>query len=442
MNATMLIAGTLLVSAELTSGLQAQVVPEILDLDRAIEIALSQHGDLGAATAATEARAASTRQAGFAPNPVFTFQTENWRLHGEPGFRPARDLDVFAWMSLPVETAGKRNRRVELAVADEGIAEHQRQLVAWSIRQAVKKVYWQVLAAEADVEMLELRQETLQRLEDYHEARVRQGATAEVNLIRVRVDVGTAALALSSAQMDVSRARIDLLEAMGLPVPNTGFALTRPKARPVRGDSEDGRAVRQVVEDALVHRLEIRLGQSLLGKARAAVALQQSLARPDVTPFLGYKRTGAFDTVIGGLSIALPVRDRNAGGIQEALVEVRRQEAVVRATEARVRAEVVRAVEAVRWRADMLLAMEFGILDDARESARIARAAYEEGGSELLDVLDAQRSQDEIALAHSRLAFDYQLSWVDLETAAGTPNLSLPLRGAQTVVAGLEGRVE
>jgi outer membrane protein TolC len=62
-------------------------------------------------------------------------------------------------------------------------------------------------------------------------------------------------------------------------------------------------------------------------------------------------------------------------------------------------------------------------------------AAYQEGGAELLDVLDAQRAQNEIGLIYSRTLFDYQLSWVELETAAGTQSLSLPSEGTQTAAA-------
>jgi cobalt-zinc-cadmium efflux system outer membrane protein len=185
----------------------------------------------------------------------------------------------------------------------------------------------------------------------------------------------------------------------------------------------------------LAHRAEILLGRAHLERARAAVDLQRSLARPDVTPYLGYKRTNLFHTLVGGFSIPLPVRNKNTGAIEEALAEVRRQEAVARAAEARVRAEVAAAVEAVRRRSEMLRSMETGMLERASETSQIALAAYQEGGAELLDVLDAQRAQNEIGLIYSRTLFDYQLSWVELETAAGTQSLSLPSEGTQTAAA-------
>ena len=442
MNVKMLVAGTLLLSAGLTLGLWAQHLPKTLDLGQAVEIALSRHGGLDAARAAIEARAGSTRQAGLLPNPVFSLQTENWRFYGTPGFSASRNLDVFAWVGLPIETAGKRTRRVELAEADERIAEHNRQRVAWGIRQSVKKAYWEVLAAVSDVEMLARSRETLQRLENYHEVQVRQGAMAEVDLIKVQVEAGRAALAVSGAEMEVGRGKIALLEAMGIPELNTDFEVRQPEARPVNLSWDAARATRQTVETALVHRTEILIGRAHVERARANVALQRSLARPDVTPYLGYKRNNAFHTLIGGFSISLPVRDKNTGRIEEALAQVRRREADLRAVEARIGAEVAAALETVRRRQEVLRLMETGMLDRARETSRIAQAAYQEGGVELLEVLDAQRAQNEIALFYSRSALDYQLSWVDLETASGTSNLPLSSVGTQTAVARFDTTVE
>ena len=442
MNVKMLVAGTLLLSAGLTLGLWAQHLPKTLDLGQAVEIALSRHGGLDAARAAIEARAGSTRQAGLLPNPVFSLQTENWRFYGTPGFSASRNLDVFAWVGLPIETAGKRTRRVELAEADERIAEHKRQRVAWGIRQSVKKAYWEVLAAVSDVEMLARSRETLQRLENYHEVQVRQGAMAEVDLIKVQVEAGRAALAVSGAEMEVGRGKIALLEAMGIPELNTDFEVRQPEARPVNLSWDAARATRQTVETALVHRTEILIGRAHVERARANVALQRSLARPDVTPYLGYKRNNAFHTLIGGFSISLPVRDKNTGRIEEALAEVRRREADLRAVEARIGAEVAVALETVRRRQEILRSMETGMLDRARETSRIAQAAYQEGGVELLEVLDAQRAQNEISLFYSRSALDYQLSWVDLETASGTSNLPLSSVGTQTAVARFDTTVE
>ena len=442
MNLKILVAGTLLVSSGLTLGLRGQQLSKTLDLDEAIEIALSRHGDLEAARAAVEARAGSTRQAGEYPNPVFSFQTENWRFHGTPGFSASRNLDLFAWVDVPVETAGKRRRRVRRAETDERIAEHRRRLVAWRIRQGVRKAYWEVLAAVSKVEMLARSRDTLQRLEDYHQVQVRLGSLAEARLVKVRVEAGRAALALSGAEVEVSRSKIALLEAMGIPELNTDFEVRQPEARPDNLAGKDTQAVPRAVETALIHRPEVLIGRAQVERARAELSLQRSLARPDVKPFLGYKRSGGFNTLMGGFSIPLPVRDKNKGRIEEALAEVRGREAALRAVEARIGAEVAAAVETVRRSRELLRSMETGILDHARETYRIAQAAYQEGGVDLLAVLDARRARDEIALFHSRLVFDFQLSWVGLETVTGTSMAPPSSEGTQTAVARFATSVE
>ena len=419
MSARAAAAGAILAAACSTLGLKAQIVPRQLDLLSAIELALSRHADLDAADAVTQARAGSTRQAGAAPNPRLTLQTENWRFYGNPTFSAARDLDVFAWVSVPVETAGKRARRVELAETDELIAERERQMVTWRIRQSVKTAFWQALAAEGDVAMVGATHEALRRLEDYHKARVQLGETAEVTLIRVRVEAGRVDLELARARMEASRAKLALLGAMGVPQAATDFSLLPPRQRPSHLDSGRAQALEDAAQTALGRRSEILLGRALVERARANLALQRSRARPDLTPFLGYKRTNLFNTVIGGLTVSLPVRDRNAGSIEEAAAEVRQWEAALRAAEARIRTEVAAAVERVRRHSEMLRSMEAEVLEGARDGFRIALAAYEEGGAELLDVLDAQRAQSEIGRLHSQLRFDYQLSWVGLETALG-----------------------
>ena len=436
MQARALTVWPLVALAGLALGLRAETIPEELGLNQAIEIALSNHGDLEAARAAIAARAGSTLQAGTSPNPLFTLQTENWRFHGDPAFSLGRSLDVFAFVTVPVETAGKRMRRVELAANDERIAEHERQLISWRIRQQVKAAYWKALAAESDAAMLSRRRETLQRVEGYHAVRARQGAAAEVNLIRARIDTGRAAVALAGAEMEASRAKIALVAAMGVTQTSADFALLRPAPRSAIPGWDQGVAMEASVASALAHRAELLLARALVERAQAALSLERARARPDLRPYVGYKRTNSLDTVIGGLMVDLPVRDKNTGNIEEAVAEVRQQEAVLRASEARVRSEVISAVETVRRRAEMLRTMESGVLDGARETFRIARAAVEEGGAEPLDVLAAQSVQDEVELIRSRLQFDYETSWVELETAMGTPEQASASHAARPIVAG------
>jgi outer membrane protein TolC len=92
-------------------------------------------------------------------------------------------------------------------------------------------------------------------------------------------------------------------------------------------------------------------------------------------------------------------------------------------------AEVMAALAGVRRRAQMLIAVETRMMQRAQTTSQITLAAYQEGGIELLDVLDAQRSQIETGLLHSQILYDYQLSQIELEAAVGTDTALFPGAG-------------
>jgi cobalt-zinc-cadmium efflux system outer membrane protein len=134
--------------------------------------------------------------------------------------------------------------------------------------------------------------------------------------------------------------------------------------------------------------------------------------------------------LIGGVSVPLPFFDRNQGQIASHLAEAVLAEAELRAVRARVSAEVAAAATAVARRAAIVRSIESGMLDNARETARIALAAYTEGGADLFRLLDAERAQKEIELLHTETLFQWKLSEIDLDSAVGK-DVAAPSQGVQ-----------
>ncbi len=397
----------------------AQTLPSVLLVNQAIEIALQRHGEIEASQAAIDGSQGAIRQASYSPNPTVHFQTENWRFTGTPGFSPGRDLDIFAFVTQTIETGGKKQRRVDFAEADRQIAEMERKAVQWKIRQDVKKAYLRVVAGQRKEELLTQSRDTFSRFRGYHETRVELGAMPEVDLIKVQLEEQKVEMTLASAEMETERAKIDLLRAMGVSGTSPGFTVRDTLTAPAAAGLANESLTDELLTAAVAHRPELLLAEALVNRARAAVSVKQAAARPDLTPYVGYKRTASYNTLIGGISIPLPIRDRNAGAIEQAVAEVHQREASLRAARAQVQAEVAAALAGVRRRARMLDAMENRMLPRAQTTSQITLAAYQEGGMQLLEVLDAQRSQNEVGLLHSQLLYDYQLSQIDLETAVG-----------------------
>ena len=173
------------------------------------------------------------------------------------------------------------------------------------------------------------------------------------------------------------------------------------------------------VENALTARPDLALQRSLIATAKASVELAGAQAKPNLSPYFGYKKSGPFNTLVGGVSIPLPIRDRNQGRIAEALADVDREEANVRALEARIRAETRAALAEVERRRALVESIRGGVRERAAEAFRIARAAHQEQGVELLFLLDAQRSLNDAELLYAQSVLDYRLSQERLAATTG-----------------------
>ncbi|MDA1314092.1 MAG: TolC family protein [Acidobacteria bacterium] len=413
-----------------------QTIPETLTLPQAIDIALSQRAEMDEAREAINARIGAATQADRSPNPTLFLQSENWRFHGTPGFSAGRDLDLFAFVSQPLETAGKKTRRVALAGEDRRIAELRREAAAWSIRQEVKLAYWNAVSAGRYETVLAERREAVTRLVDYHEVRVRLGAAAKLDLIKVQLESEKLEMQYITAQTQAEQFRLELAGAMGTPSAASNIVLRDPDLP----DQTKTPQLEDLIETALRSRIEVRLARAMIERARAQLNVQQASAKPDVTPYFGYKRTGGFNTLIGGVSVPLAVFDKRSGAIEEAASEVREIEASLRSAEARVRAEVTTAATLLRRRADMLSRINDRMLGRADETARVALAAYEEGGTGLLSLIDAQRTRNEVGLLFAQASRDYALGWVDLESAVGAEELLQVSDASRTVALTAGGR--
>src|SRR5262249_12361041 len=139
----------------------------------------------------------------------------------------------------------------------------------------------------------------------------------------------------------------------------------------------------------------------------------------------GYKRTQPTDattglnTAIAGLQITLPITDRNQGHRAAAEAELRRQQHLLAATEADVRADYHGALEEYELRRKEVVTTLEPLRQHARNIADIARGAYEQGGTDLLRLLDAQQARLDGELAYVQGMVANQQSIVNLHAAEG-----------------------
>jgi cobalt-zinc-cadmium efflux system outer membrane protein len=352
-------------------------------------------------------------QAALKPNPLLTVQSENTRFWGKPSFSFPNATDDFVYLSQVFETGGKRRRRIEFAQSGVQSAEAELAFLKRQIASRVSVAYWQAAAAAGLRDLLRQTMETFDGIVEYHKNRVAEGAMAEVDLMRVQLERDRMAVGYQTAEQAAIQALIALQREMGL---NSFPAVTLTDRL---GDIRDV-AVPDVAT-VLTQRPEMEVALRSVEQARANRRLQQALARPDPEVSFGYKRTEGLNTLMGIFTIPLPVRNRNEGAIASASAAIRVSESELRATEAQIRAEVESARTAYETRRRMLGQILQPMRERADEIARIATAAYREGGIDLLRLLDAQRARLDALTAWYQALAEYQVSATSLQIVTGAP---------------------
>ena len=384
-----------------------------LSLREAIDKALASRASLKAEAERVPIAEGLRKQAGLIPNPEFQFQNENLR----PSQTYTRDVDTLALINQPLDLLGKRRQRVVLA--GEGVIRTQAEyeLARWQVAQRVKLAYWAARGAQEIHDILKTTVNNFQKITDYHSAQLSVGAIAEQDFLRVRLEGERLKISADLAFIEASRAQVQLLKEMG----QTDFAevvLTEPLALA-------SQVTPLGVEQTLAERIEIKVARAALEQSKANARLQDVSARPDLNVTYGYKRTQLPDALTGvntaivSLKVTLPTTDKNQGNRIAAEAEVRRQQQLLAAAEVDVRADYFGALQEYELRrAEFLDALQ-PLREHAATISEIAAAAYAEGGTDLLRLLDAERARLDAELAWARGMVDYRQSIARLEAAEG-----------------------
>jgi cobalt-zinc-cadmium efflux system outer membrane protein len=408
-----LVAPSSIVVAQ-TSRSSPPTVRSTLTLEEVLSTALKEHPLIQSARARVDAARGSRQAAGTLPNPIVTYSVEDSAF---PGQGPVRlDAERSAYITYPLESLFQRPPRIERA--DQAIHEAEAELVGAERRVAreVTRAFYKVALAQVALVAVQESKSAVDRLVDYLRARVSQGASPEAELIRAEVERDQTATEVSLADAELVRARAELQPFLG-----TSFraldALQVDVADPPTGGPE-----LPPLDEFTRHaaqRPELVTARARLAMAQATVAHERRLVIREVGASFGLKRTSGINSMIAGVSLSVPLFDRNRGEIARATAEQIALEQELAWIERSVTAEVNGAYEVSRRLSAQLAALQRTFLNRADESSRITFAAYQEGAATLLQALDASRMLAAARLIYSRAHFAQRESLFDLRLAAG-----------------------
>lgn len=388
-------------------------------LDSVLAVVAVRHPLVEAARARVVAARGVRRRAGVLPNPVAAYLVENTGYPGgttPPGL--VRETQTF--LTFPLEPLYQRWPRVRRADEEVRAAEAGLTLVRRQVALDAARAFYRVALAQVAVAAAEETRAGFDRLAAFNRSRVAEGAAAEGDLIRVEVELDRAATNVALEEVELARARADLLPFLGqdaeAAAPLDSLRVSEPVAT---ADGVSLQPVFSFVNQARQRRPELIEARARVAAAGAETAYQRTLTVRQVGATFGNKRVDGMNSMVAGLSVPIPLFDQNRGEVQRASAERLAAEQELIWAERKITAQVHAMHQTAARLAGQVARLQDAFLARAEESRRIALVAYEEGAGSLLQVLDASRTLGDARLTYFRVLFAQRQSLLDLFVAAG-----------------------
>ena len=380
-----------------------------LSLDVAVATALAHHPDLRASMLEREASEGATQQAGASPNPELSALVEDTRQ--------ATRTTTLQW-SQPIELGGKRAARISAARASQDQADLEVSSRRAQVRSQVMAAFHGVAVAQERVRLSDELGRLSSQAREAASKRVLAGKVSPVEALKAQVAEAQALSAGTLAQAECRSAVAQLRQALG-----------DPTIQFERVEADVGRLPLAAQWAPLAQRLEaspsIARAQQEITRRQALSDLERARRTPDLTVTLGAKRDPQLghDQAIVGVSLVLPLFDRNQGAILEASRREDKARAELDAVRASVAAQATQALSQLDSALAQAQTLREKVLPAARQAFAASTKGYELGKFGFLDVLDAQRTLFEAetqALSAAAQAFQADARLLEL---LGEPTL-------------------
>jgi cobalt-zinc-cadmium efflux system outer membrane protein len=417
--AAVLLSGLVATRAQMPTNAPAGTLSR-LSLADAERLAFERNWDLLAARSGVDLATAERMVAHEFPNPTASLSTFKIGTH-ETATTLGNDLwersyDSIAAVNQLIEIAGKRSSRKASAEAGVLSAEARLADARRMLNAGVAHAYLTALLAETNVAILNQSAGSLRKEADIAGARLHAGDISEADKSRIEIASAQLELQARTAESTATASRIALEAVLGMANPRGIWA---------PGDSLDSLAVVSAPAGGLqpgALRPDLAAAEADLKKAHADLRLQQALRVPDPTVSLGVEHEPpgggpAVDTFNVGLSFPLPLWNQNRGNIDAARATEEQFRITMGKVQAQVAADIASAEDAYNEARARWLRYRDELMPQSAKVRETIAFAYERGGASLVDLLQAERTDNDVRLATVQAMSDTAGARADLEAA-------------------------
>lgn len=374
-----------------------------LTLQQAIKQAQEFNPELSAKIRDIDIAEAGLEQAKVLPNPELAALTE--------GLEKGRRTTTVQINQL-IELGGKRSSRINAAERDQQVVLADLAVRRAQLRADVIGAFFDVVNMQERIQLAEASYQLVSKVTEVVKRRVAAGRISPIEATRTSVAELTIKNELAEAKTDFALAKIRLAALWGDVVPK--FNVVANEGGHVYDDLS-------TLQSHLKNSPQLALAQVEINRRQAQLEVERSRRIGDVTLSVGNKRdeeVGRSQTVLG-VSIPIPLFDRNQGNVLGALRKANQARDEFNAVEQRLGNALAQAWQRYESTKSELVVLREQILPQAQSAIAATVKGFEFGKFNLLDVLEAQRTLFQTKSQYLQVQADSYRSIADIERIVG-----------------------
>ncbi len=393
---------------------QLQEPTGTINLRQALTLALTHNPDLKAFSWAVRAGEAKTLQAGLRPNPELETEIEEFGGSGDlSGFSA---IETTIQLGVPIDLGGVRRKQRQIAGLEAELAGWDYETARLDVLTQVNRAFIDVLAAQEVVTLNEELVRLAEQVFNTAKAQVEAGKVSPVQQMRTQVELANSRISLETSKRELEGARFVLAATWGS---------TSPTFEKVEGQFEMATPIPTVEQfaDRVTQNPNIVRWTAEIAHRSAAIQLERSRRVPDLSIDGGMKHLSESGDVafILGLSLPLPLFDRNQGAIREAEYNLAKAFEEQKSAEVTVRTALATAYSVLSAVAATVSSLKNEVLPSAQGTFDAVTEGYRIGKFDFLEMLDAQRTLFDVKGSYIDALAKYHKAVADVERLIGEP---------------------
>ncbi len=371
--------------------------------------------------------------AGVRPDPQLTAGIDSTELNSAN--RPNASTATTAGVALTIETAGKRGARMRAAESNVKLTETNVQVFLRDLETQSASAFIEACRTQDALRRKQSSLKSFQEVVRTNEVRFKAGDIGRLELLQSRVEADRFAADVTSASADASAAEVNLSGPLGKWFSDVfleGVVDCELKREPLHFELEE------LIRQALENRADVRAAKAAEENALDNLTLSRANRWIDPTINVGVIHTPqvrpVFDSsgnvtnsptlarsVTLGLTITVPIPFSRLQRGELIQAETVLTQGRLQLSSTLLKAETeVRATYA-QYQAAALNVQSYSehVLADAGQVLDGVRTSYRLGAASLLELLNAQRTADDVYLGYLQALADLANATVKLQLSAG-----------------------